>query len=485
MLIYSTSVNNFTKIHFEPDFYELRLDLSDDFYFIPEIFLNKKTIITLRDKDEGGNYDGSLDKKLTFFIDILQNTDFYIDIELKYFDDFLKKIERYFPILISTENNSFWAKQDNIIRMLKRIIVSNHDLCKKSILPIQYLTAKGSFLLQSTFFFKYVSKIDYLSDLLKINNKIKKLNIEYVLMSTGKTALLSRLLYKNLGSKAVYFGKKGAETAENQITDRDVIRYNLKNLNKETKIGGILGGEQILNSLGLDFYNNYFQDNSLDAVYLPFIAEISELAPTKKNNPPNSAKKILDFLYFVKKSNMSFYGFSITMPCKKELPALINQKDEIINLWIPNKNEVFLTDIDAFQKSFQKLKITKKTKITLIGKGAMALCVKNLLPENDLKIFTRNSINNSDKYVMSSVDWLDTDFKCLINTTPLGMKGENVLEIFNIKHFDCVIDLPYSTEKTPLIEFCQKNKLPYVDGHEFWSLQAEKQLTLFLKEIVL
>ncbi len=46
-----------------------------------------------------------------------------------------------------------------------------------------------------------------------------------------------------------------------------------------------------------------------------------------------------------------------------------------------------------------------------------------------------------------------------------------------------VIDLPYGGKKTPLIQNCVKNNIPFVDGKLFWSWQAEKQLKEFLKYI--
>ena len=68
------------------------------------------------------------------------------------------------------------------------------------------------------------------------------------------------------------------------------------------------------------------------------------------------------------------------------------------------------------------------------------------------------------------------NFDMLINCTPLGMKGENPLELYEINLPDYVIDLPYSKEKTPLCEICLRENLEYIDGKEFWRLQAKLQI---------
>jgi len=63
------------------------------------------------------------------------------------------------------------------------------------------------------------------------------------------------------------------------------------------------------------------------------------------------------------------------------------------------------------------------------------------------------------------------------------MKGEDFIQEIGIKNFKKVIDLPYQEKDTELIEFCQQNNLPYIDGKQFWQWQTERQLNKFLTEI--
>ena len=492
MIIFSSKEINIERLPIEPDMYEFRVDLYENFPHLMNTIKNsrdkgkeaveaslpdfklfkRKTIFTLRDKGEGGRYDGSLAEKLVFYEYILSKTGFYIDIEYRYFKEFACVIK----------NQEY----------IKRVILSIHnfDEFKSSLFIVKNLNMD-----YSPFFYKFVFKIDTLKELLMFSNLLKNSKVDFCLLSVGKTSFISRILYQHLGSKAVYIGKKGDETAPNQLNELDASLYNLQNINQNTIVGGIVGGKQILLSKGLKFYNEYFQEKQQNFVYLPFVVN-----------------DVNDFVSFVHTAGFRFYGFSITMPFKKELPMLINKKEGIANLWMVNTNEVFLTDEKAFLESFLKLEISSNTKIILLGTGAMAQTVIKLLPQNEIFVLGRDPkkvdhIVNNHFHTKSYAFFDATNVEekvCLINTTPLGMNAESVFELlkpddglksskdFKAKinkdffdtsesiFFDCVIDLPYSEQKTKLSEFCKINNIPCIDGHEFWHVQANEQLNIFL-----
>jgi len=446
MIIFSTTSGDH-GFSFEPDMYELRLDLSNDWFHVPDFFDDKKTIITLRDRGEGGSYTGCIDKKIEFYLHVLDSSDFCIDIELEH----VQKL----PLLSLEE------------RALRRIIISVHDFSDDGYSNFCELITKSEFK-HNCFFYKFVYNIDLLTKLYDMSVKLKRLNINFTLLSTGKTSLVSRILYKSFDSMATYFGETGATTAPNQITEKEVLLYNLRELNKSTKIGGIIGGSQVLKSRGLTFYNQYFRENKLNAVYLPFVID-----------------DINDLVDFVTTSNMAFYGFSVTMPFKGKLYSVVGAQKaegEIVNLWIPNDNKLYLTDVYAFEEAFIKLKISDDTKIALIGTGAMAKTVVELLPNNEIYLYARDEAK-IDLFIntyhnVKKADSLNHDNTCLINTTPLGMNEEDVLNVFPLIKFSMAIDLPYDKKKTKLVEYCHENNFPVVDGVEFWKLQAEKQLEI-------
>jgi 3-dehydroquinate dehydratase-1 len=434
MIILSTSNLALPKSTPAPDLYELRLDLCDTYRDkLYQIKDKKPIIMTLRDKNEGGFYQSSIEEKIDVYTDLLLSTNHIIDIEYQHLSKLLKKNKKY----------------------LKRIIISYHDFSGDY---TQYLNEID--FSHDCFFYKIVLQINSYKELLEVNGYLKKKTHNYTLISTGETSLLSRVLYKQIGLVATYYCLKGDETAVNQLNSEEAIWYNLKNIDYETKIGGIIGGNQVKQSLGLKFYNSHFKSKNINAVYLPFNTNCLD-----------------DLIYFIKESKLNFYGFSVTMPYKSTFAKMLGLEDKVINLWLNKTNQTYLTDEEAFKKAFEILATSRENfeVILLIGNGAMSKTVHNLLPQHKIINIGRSDFNTP----------ISTNKKTLlINATPIGSRGEDLLEIIDIKNFDYVIDLPYNADtKTKLKEYCVKYKVPIIDGHEFWELQAESQLQLFISEI--
>jgi len=420
MIIFSVSKPHLTSPR--PDFYELRLDLRRLWHKIPKFFFNHPTIITLRDECEGGNYGGSIAQKLDLFAKLLEETSLYIDIELTHL---LKLIDKL--------NNK---------ALLQKSVVSVHDLAEFDLARARTVIQRAE-AVTNCFFLKFVFCIDTFAQLHAVVGLLCNIKVPYALLSTGKLSLITRILYLHLGGVATYYGKKGEITAPNQIDQLDVRTYNLVHINRETRIGGVVGGNQVKHSLGIDFYNTYFRLHRINAVYLPFAIE-----------------DCTDFVYFVKNSQLPFFGFSVTMPFKQEITKYINTTDHMINLWLPGSGKTFNTDIHALLYAFRHLNITPQTRIVLLGRGAMAQLVRQLLPEKPAE--TTNDV-------------------CLINATPLGHNGEDVFEYFQIPPFNTAIDLPYAQADTKLVAYCKELGLKYIDGKTFWRIQAKEQLKWFLQ----
>jgi len=489
MLIYSTDGNDL-ELTFEPDYYELRLDLRKKTFEIPALLRGKKnTIITIRDIVEQGQYRGRTKKKILFLASILHETDFFVDIELQHLEDILGLIEEkhHSRLIISCHNNSDCSLRKHLqkIKEMKKI---------------------------SCFFYKFVFYIPEYAHFFVVLQALQKKEIAYCFFTYGHSAFLSRILYKHCGSKAVYFGKKEKETAAEQITEYDVQRYNLLNITAQTRLGGIIGDQKVHYSLGLSYYNQYFQQNNCDAIYIPFpinpIFLGSELY----------LKEVEDLIQLAYRYPNLFYGFSITSPFKswfpicllnaakkkeqrevkvefiseqkKIVPSLTQQAVDLrlphmINLWIPRTNKQLLTDEHAFMKSFHQLEITPKTPIILVGRGAMAKKAIDLLRTNTIYWLNDNDHweeNSTHKKLRRIHEYDPTYDTCLINATPVT-RLLDLLRQHQIHHFNKVIDLPYSTQPTEIISYCQNNNLRYVDGYQFWEWQSENQLVEFLQEM--
>jgi shikimate 5-dehydrogenase len=187
-----------------------------------------------------------------------------------------------------------------------------------------------------------------------------------------------------------------------------------------------------------------------------------------------------------------FYGFSVTMPFKKEITKLLDPQDSAnhpVNLFLPKSKRTFNSDIEAFLKCIHYLNIKTKNKILVFGSGATSESALMALADYSVFITSRNEHKGKELAVKYSRKFTlineinQIDFIILINCTPYGMNNEDVLAELRIALPEKVIDLPYKEKNTLLIKHCIENEIDYVDGKMFWKWQAELQLKKFLNEL--
>ena len=444
----------FGKYRTKFDFLEFRLDYHQDYRSFPVELLQPNTIVTMKKNSD-----------LKFLRKLVEKYDCFIDLEIENF--------------ISESPSKSKIKSDNLILSFHDFNEKTNFEKMKNIIRISnYIPAR---------FLKIAVNISAFSDFLKIPALIEKSNKPVVFVGMGNLGKISRILYRQLGSVGTFIGIANHLTAEGQISEIEAEMYRLDKIGDETKIGGIIGGEQVTKSLGLTFYNDYFRENNLNAVYLPFVVT-----------------KLDDFLYWIRKSKFRFYGFSVTMPHKKKIgnEKRKKRKEEddfsnegenefpVYNLFLPEKNEFFNTELIAFQKAIKFLKIKINEKILIFGSGGSAETALFAFQKFPLVYLSSRNENMGRK--LSEKFWRNfisqrkpnsKKFDIIINCTPLGMNNEDFLRITNLSLSTKIIDLPYGEEKTPLIKECETQKALFVDGRMFWKWQAEMQLKIFEEEI--
>ncbi len=432
----------------EFEWLEFRLDFHSDFEKFPQNLINQKTIITIRDASEGGKCPSSFSNKISFYKEIISKYNCLIDCE----------IELYKRQFLLTSN----------------LILSYHDFAEKiNYKKLEYFISLSNSIPSK--FLKIAVNINNYSDLLKLKLFISGSHKPVLLVGMEKLGKISRLLYPFSGSIGTYVGLPEFPTAKGQITIAESEKFSLKNTNKNTKVGGIIGGKQVEKSLGLEFYNQYFRKNNLNAVYLPFVVE--------------DFNDFWDWFESSKKE-CKFYGLTFTMPFKTKIAEKLQSQLPTANLYLPTKNELFNTDAIAFQKSIQYLKIKSKDKILIYGSGSTAeTALFSINKFNNITISGRNMkvgkllAAKYNKQFIPLQDAVNLTFDLIINCTPIGMNNENFFESTNLQFPAKIIDLPYSDKKTPLIQKCEQEKIPFVDGKMFWKWQAKTQLEKFLEII--
>jgi 3-dehydroquinate dehydratase / shikimate dehydrogenase len=422
---------------------EYRLDYNQNPASFPLELLNSNSILTIRDVSEGGKNPIPKKLKTQLYQRAIKTSNCLVDYEIQQYEE--GDIDPSYLILSYHDMNEI-TDLEKLTTIIQRMNASKARFLKIAV---------------------NINSFSSLHDLCQVTKLCKK---PFIMAGMGRLGKLSRLLHKHLGAVGTFVGLVENLTASGQLTESDVCLYNLDRISTKTKLGGIIGGSQVQHSLGLEFYNNYFGQNELDAVYLPFV--IDDL--TEFNN-------WFDNCNFIDK----FYGFSVTMPFKQAFT-----QTEPINLFLLHQNVFLNTDKLAFQKTIKNCFIGLTDKILIIGCGGAANTasqIYSILP--NVTIACRNAEKGKELAKLTSSVFLPfsklagREFDVLINCTPIGMKDEDLVDITGIKSYKKVIDLAYQKNHTRLIDHCLEDDIPFVDGKMFWQWQAETQLAEFVKSI--
>ena len=426
---------------------EYRLDYSENYQsFLLEI-IDERTILTIRSKKEGGKHHFEVADKIEFYKRIISAKNCLCDLEINEISD-----HEIIPI---PGNN---------------LILSYHDFSEDiDFTKLNEIIRRSNSL--SSGFLKIAVNISKYENLIRLSEIISASNKPVIFAGMGKLGKISRILFRHLGAIATFIGLTDNPTAEGQLTPKEAEFFKLNTIYRKTQIGGIIGGKQVANSLGIKHYNDLFTKNGLDAVYLPFASD-----------------DIDDLWNWINRSAINFYGFSITMPFKKKIGA--KKQLSAANLFLPKTDEMLNTDLTAFQHSIEILKIKKEESVLIIGSGATAeIALKAFQTFDSITISSRNQISglklakeNNRKFIQIKL-LQNCKFDVIINCTPIGSKNEDLLKLLNLKLPKKVIELTYIQKNTLLIIRCLENEIDYIDGKKFWSLQANIQQQKFIKTI--
>jgi len=426
---------------------EFRLDYSNGLDQFPIEIIDSKTIITIRNIKEGGINNFNFEEKLKFYKQIIEQTNCLCDLEISEIN----------------EQNISAIPASNLI-------LSYHDFSENAnFAKLEEIINKSNSI--DSVYLKIAVNVNKYSELLEIPKMISLSNKPVIFAGMGKLGKISRILYKHLGAEATFIGLPENPTAKGQLYVQEAELYNLSSKSNKTKIGGIIGGEQVEHSLGIEYYNDLFKQKKLDAVYLPLVTDNLE-----------------DLWNWIHKADLDCYGFSITMPFKKMIDK--KEKIPIVNLFLPKTGRMLNTDLTALQRSIEFLKVKPEENILIFGSGATAETALNAFSDfNVIALTGRNEVAGkrlAKKYKREFVKLQNSDdhkYNLIINCTPIGMNDEDFMTETGIKNFQKVIDLPYREYDTELIKYCKKEAIPFIDGKQFWQWQAAKQQEEFLKEI--
>ncbi len=216
---------------------------------------------------------------------------------------------------------------------------------------------------------------------------------------------------------------------------------------------------------------------------------------------------LIDRIKFLKSND--YNGFNVTIPLKVPVALFLDHIDKsadvsgcvnTVKIRSDRTFHGFNTDIYGFQKAIplniqQRL---KKSNVSILGTGGASRAAAVGLVElgvEQINFFSRNIINSSNMVNYLRQTFPDTVFKLyqnssmgelfnsamIINTTPIGMKGNSAdqmpLSYEAVKNLDkktIIYDVIYNPAKTVLLKKAEEYGLETINGLDMLINQAAK-----------
>ncbi len=445
------------------DIVELRLD------YIPELYnaetcieklLKSKTkpvIVTNRPEREGGKFNGNEEERLRLLQKAIELGADYVDVE----NDSINQITRCGSSKTIISYHNFKETPQNISKVYDDICHHKPDIVK------------------------IVTYANDITDNFRIFELLSTANLPIISFCMGELGSISRILTKKFGGFLTFASlEKGKESAPGQLTVDELSRtYNFKNINKDTKLYGIIGNP-VSHSMSPAIHNASFMEKGLNSVYVPL--------------------KISNIGNFIKECRKTdFYGFSVTIPHKESVLPFLDDIDHTaskigaINTIVKQNGKLIGYNTDCIaalmgleyglKKNNDKL---DNKKISIIGAGGASRAIVFGLKEKgcDITIYNRtieraeklsNEVNcRFEKF--ENIHKLNADI--LINTTSIGMfpdVDQTPVPINVLKEGMIVFDAVYNPIETKFLKNAKKKGCQTINGLSMFINQAAEQFRLW------
>ena len=437
--------------------------------------LEKTLLATYRPFAQGGKRD----------ISFQQREDFWINSHVFEFTNWADLEQD-----ISEEKiNALWGKA------FEKIIKSFHDFEK---VP-ENLESIYKTLSENDAIAKIAVQTDEITDAIpvwKLLEKAKSENKKIIPIAMGEAGKWTRILGLAHGTFLTYAAiESGRETAPGQVSAEDLIEvYRAKELDENAEVYAVIAGDTSY-SMSAYLHNAAFKFHNLNSVFVPL--QVKNLDEFMRRMVLEKSREI----------ELNFRGFAVTNPHKIEIMKYLDSISEdakkigaVNTVKIENgKLHGCNTDWQGFVEPLKDFygDLTS-AKIAVIGNGGAArACIYALKKENaEVTIFARNiekAKNLADEFKVKLEELPKTkdrkpktnfkNFEIIINTTPLGTKGEleNETPLFaeQIKNIHLAYDLVYNPCVTAFLHEAKSVYIPTIGGLKMLVVQAMKQFEMW------
>jgi 3-dehydroquinate dehydratase / shikimate dehydrogenase len=345
---------------------------------------------------------------------------------------------------------------------------------------------------------KIVCQARHITDCFAIFELLQDADNPLIAFCMGEAGKISRVLAKKLGAEFSYAAiDSESATAPGQLTVEQMkTLYRWDKIDSETEIFGLIGNP-VGHSLSPLLFNACFDQDDVNAVYLPFLVEGEQL----------EFSLLMDLLR--KNSKLNFGGFSVTIPHKTNALIYAKRQGEYIeplavaigsvntlkigfNGLISAYNTDYAGAIDALTHVIgEDRHRLHKTSIAVVGAGGVARAVVAGLMDAGARVTIYNrtlhraqALAREFKCKAAELDQIaQSDAEILINCTSIGMYPQTqacpVAEGV-IRPEMTVFDTVYNPLETVLLQRARTAGARTVSGAEMFVRQAMAQYKIFI-----
>lgn len=189
-----------------------------------------------------------------------------------------------------------------------------------------------------------------------------------------------------------------------------------------------------------------------------------------------------------------WHGLNITMPLKRDAARMADSlspsasRSGSANTLSLHGSGIYgdTTDSTAFVELLDTRRFRSDTTALVLGAGgAAAAALSAMPPRMNVYLAARRADQAEDltsRLGGDTVSWgKAVDGAIVINTTPLGMRGERLPDDI-LGAASGLVDLPYGPAKTPAVAAAEQLGIPHADGHEFLLRQAIASFAMWTGE---
>jgi 3-dehydroquinate dehydratase/shikimate dehydrogenase len=309
-----------------------------------------------------------------------------------------------------------------------------------------------------------------------------------IAVSMGEAGLLTRVLAPSRGAFLTYGAlDAGQATAPGQTTARELRElYRVPLVNERTLVTGLVGSP-VSHSLSPHIHNSAFAALGLDAVYIPFdVADVSDFI--LRTARPST-----------RELSWNLRGLSVTAPHKVAVMRHLNWVEKTarevgaVNTVVIEGDELrgYNTDAAAAVKPLEGLLNLRGARVAIIGAGGAARALLWSLREAGARatVFARDveraraTARDFDAET-ARVEGASFDgFDAVVNTTPLGTRGERENETpataSQLRGARVAYDLVYNPRETRFLREADAAGCATVGGIAMLVAQAAAQFKLW------